>query len=138
MRGPTAAAALAGIEAVVALRDVDDDGNAAGLRDRLERRDERRGGNHDLGARLDADRHEPEAQRVEPAGDADAMVDAAVGGKGLLELGEARPFVKAPLRRSCAMSSSSAGSSGRCIGAKSRNGTAGPAWVVERGATSRT
>ena len=43
-----------GIEAVVALRDVDDDGNAAGLRDRLERRDERRGGNDDLVAGLDA------------------------------------------------------------------------------------
>ena len=96
MRGPTAAAAPRGIEAVVVLRNVDDDGDAAGLRDRLERRDERRGGNDDLGAGLDPGRQEPESQRVEPAGDADAMADAAIGGKGLLELGDGRPVRERP------------------------------------------
>ena len=80
-----------GIEAVVVLRNVDDDGNAAGLRDRLERRDECRRGNDDLGAGLDPGREEPQSQRVEPTADADAMADAAIGGKGLLELGDGRP-----------------------------------------------
>ena len=60
------------IEAVVVVRDVDDDGNAAGLRDRLERRDERRGGDDNLVAGLDPGREQAEPQRVEPAADADA------------------------------------------------------------------
>ena len=75
----------AGIEAVVALRDVDDDRDSARLRHRLECRDERGSRDDDLVARLEAGREQAEPERVEAARDADAVIDAAVLGECRLE-----------------------------------------------------
>ena len=60
------------VEAVVVLADVRDDGHAAGLRDRLERRREGRGRHDDLVAALESASEECEPERVEPARQADA------------------------------------------------------------------
>ena len=80
-----------GVEAVVALRDVDDDGDTAGLGHRLDGRDERGGWNDHLVARLEPGSEEAKAERIEPTGHADAVVDAAVVGERPLEGADRRP-----------------------------------------------
>ena len=80
-----------GVEAVVVLRDVRDDRHAAGLRHRLERRDKCRSRDDHFVTRLKSARDQREAQRVEPARDADALSDAAVFGERRLKRRHLRP-----------------------------------------------
>ena len=91
VRGPDRRGDSAGIEAVVALRDVDDDRDSARLRHRLECRDEGGGRDDDLVARLEACREQAEPERVEPARNADTVIDAAVLGERRLELRDGGP-----------------------------------------------
>ena len=93
--GPIAAAAASRIEAVVARGDVSHDRLAARLGYGLECGDEGGGGNDDLVAGLDPDRNHAEPQSIQPARDADAVIDFAVFGKGPLEGCDSRPVREA-------------------------------------------
>ena len=78
------------VEVVVLVGRVDHDRPSAGLCHSLECCDERARGHDDLVARLEACGLEPEPERVEAARQADAVLGAAVGGKGRLELADLR------------------------------------------------
>ena len=73
------------VEVEVVLLDVGDDRDAAGLRHRLERRDEGHRRHDHLLAALEARRDQRETQRVEAARHADAAGNAGLGGERLLE-----------------------------------------------------
>ena len=89
VRGPVASAA-AGVEAVVALADVHRTGRAAGLRDRLERRHEVSAGTITSSPGSSPGASSAEAQRIEAAGDTDALPRPAIRGERVLEGGDLR------------------------------------------------
>src|SRR5215216_6491742 len=74
------------VECVVALIDVDHDGRAARLEDRLEARGEGRRGNDHPGSFCERRREQGEPQGVEPARETDAVWQPGVFREGLLEL----------------------------------------------------
>ena len=79
------------IESVVGGGNLDRDGHAAGLRDRLEGRDEGERRHDHLVAGLERQRDQREAERVEPARDPDAVGRAGVRRERRLERGDRRP-----------------------------------------------
>ena len=70
-----------GVEVEVCLLDVSDDRNAAGLRHRLERRDEGHRRDDHLLPALEARRDQRDTQRVEAARHPDAACNAGLGGE---------------------------------------------------------
>ena len=100
VRGPTAAAAAVGIEAVVVLETSTTTGTPPAWVTASSVATNVAAGTMHLVARLDPGAMQTESQRVEPTCDADAMLDAAIRGECLLERATCRPFVNAPLWRS--------------------------------------
>jgi SAM-dependent methyltransferase len=86
-----------GVEAVVRLPDVDEDGPASGLCNRLERGCERRSGHDDLVSRFEPGGEEGDPKRVETACDPNTVDRSAVMRERLLERCNLRPVCERAL-----------------------------------------
>ena len=128
VRGPTAAAAASGVEAVVRVRTSTGTGRRPDLRDRLERGDERHRGNDHLVARADPERRAARAGERRGRSPRRRSAAPAVIGERVFELATGGPSTNARDSRISRRPRGPRPGSARATEPRSRNGT--PARVV--------